>query len=230
MISRISTGTRLAAAGFLALSGALVAAAPAQASGTASAADERWLVSMHQAHLTEIAAGRDAVRYAQGEDVKKLAEDLVDDHSRLDQRIVALGNKYDVFMPTRPTDAQQNALVALQSKEGEAYDGAWIRSRLTTHQEVREAAEKESSEGEAADVKQTASDAVPVLRRHEEDLNRLAGNDGLGTPEAVSGGTGGQAAAAAASASRPAVVLAVIGVALLAGSVVAAVRGRRTGG
>jgi putative membrane protein len=234
MISRRHAGTRLAAraaviAGAVALAGVALAA-PAGAAGTStSAGDENWLVAAHQTNLSEMAAGRDASRYAQDRSVRGFAEDLVTDHAERDRKIVELASKYDVFLPKTPTTAQAQALAALQGREGEAYDTAWVRARIASHRQAQTVNQREIDSGEASDVRTAARDARETEQDHLESLSDLAVDLGIaGPPAEVTGGTGGQAAAMLSAERRlPATILAAIGLALIGTELVLARRRRR---
>jgi putative membrane protein len=234
MISRRHAGARLAtraavAAGAFALAGAVLAAPASAAGASTSAADENWLVAAHQTNLSEIAAGRDASRYASDRSVRGFAEDLVTDHADLDRKIVELARKYDVFLPRTPTTAQAQALAALQGREGEAYDTAWVRARLTSHRQAQTLNVREVDSGEAADVRTAARDTRVTEQDHLEKLNDLAVDLGISSPpQEVTGGTGGQAAAQLATERRlPATILAALGLALIGTELVLARRRRR---
>jgi putative membrane protein len=224
---------RHATAGALALVAAVllatIAAAPAGAAGqSTSAQDENWLMAAHQSNLAEIAAGRDAERFAEDGDVRNLAEDLVEHHEELDETVQNLARKYDVFLPPLPNDTQRQALDALQNKEGDTYDAAWVRNEIAQHEAIKAAGEKEVAEGDASDVVAAARDAAPVIQAHLDELRQIAGDTGATPPQQVTGGTGGQAAAAASAArERPAAVLTGIGVVLLGAATLLAHRRRR---
>jgi len=234
MISRRHAGTRLATraavlAGAVALAGAALAT-PASATGAStSAADENWLVAAHQTNLAEIAAGRDASRYANDRSLRGFAEDLVTDHADLDRKIVELARKYDVFLPRTPTTAQAQALAALQGREGEAYDTAWVRARIAAHRQAQTLNVREVNSGEASDIRTAARDTRVTEQDHLESLDDLAADLGIaGPPAEVTGGTGGQAAAAFATSRRvPAGILAAVGLALIGTELVLARRRRR---
>jgi putative membrane protein len=234
MIPRSHAGTRLATraaviAGAVALAGVALAA-PAGAAGTStSAADENWLVAAHQMNLAEMAAGRDASRYANDGSVRDFAEDLVSEHGELDQKIIELARKYDVFLPKTPTAAQAQALAALQGREGEAYDTAWVRARIASHRQAQTVNQREVDSGEASDVRTAARDTRATEQDHLERLNDLAVDLGIaGPPAEVTGGTGGQAAAGLPTARRlPAAMLAAVGLALIGAELVLARRRRR---
>jgi putative membrane protein len=240
MISTPRAGMRLAPrvaviAGLVALVGAAIAgpasaaATPTPAASSTSAADENWLVAAHQMNLAEIAAGRDAGRYASDSDVRSFADQLVDDHTTLDKRIVSLSQKYDVFLPGSPTAAQAQALAALQGKEGEAYDTAWVKARIVSHRQARVVNQGEVTNGEADDVKAAARDTGVTEERHLSSLGDLSQHLGISRPPAaVSGGTGGQAAAEFARSHQvPAGILAAVGVALIGAELVLGGRRRR---
>jgi len=234
MISRRQAGTRLATraavlAGAVALAGVALAAPAGASSTSTSAADENWLVAAHQTNLAEMAAGRDASRYASDRSLRGFAEDLVTEHAALDQKIIELAKKYDVFLPRTPTAGQAKALAALQGREGEAYDTAWVKARTASHRQAQTLNQREVTAGEAGDVRTAARDTRAVEQSHLKSLDELAVDLGVSSPPAeVTGGTGGQAAAQLAASRRlPASILAALGVVLIGTELVLARRRRR---
>jgi putative membrane protein len=232
MISRTRAGIRFAAAGLLALAGT-GAAAPAMATEVfTSAADERWLATAHRSNLAEIMAAEDARRFAVDEDVQDAARHLIVDHVGLDETVNDLADKYDVILPSEPSEAQRAERVALRAREGRAYDAAWVRSRIAAHRQIRAAAVQEVAEGQAPDVVAAARETAAVAQSHLDELTGVPGGRGTGAagaPTAVTGGTGGQAAAAA-SGSLPRTVLTVLGIGLVGAGAWVGWRRRRAAG
>lgn len=226
MISRSRAGMRLAVAGLLVLAETALAA-PALAAGTVtSAADEKWLMAVHQSHLAQIVAGEDARRFATDDDVQDMGKELIVDHVGLDETVNDLARKYDVFLPTEPNEAQRAKQAELRGTKGQAYDAAWLRSQIAEHQQMKAAAAAQIRGGEAADVVAAARTSAPIVQRHLDELTRLSRGLGLGAPSSVAGGTGGQAAAATAG-RFPGGLLTALGAGLLGAAAVAGWRRRR---
>ena len=121
---------------------AVLASAALMASGTASAQQEKEkqsgatsasqksdkvgsntdanrLKDLAQANMAEIEAGKLAAQKAQGAEVKKFAQRMVDDHSKQLEVIKKLAQAKAIELPTAPDAKHEGAMKKLQSASGE---------------------------------------------------------------------------------------------------------------
>ncbi len=153
-----------AAAVALALTGTTAAFG---AASPAANPDAAFLQAVHQANLTEIAAGKDARAHAKGDCVKQVADVLVRDHTTLDAKGATLAKTKNISMPKAPSAAQQRQLDALKPMNGTAaYDTAWLKAMSSGHREVLTLIDKELNSGKDKDIQAAAKAARPVVASH----------------------------------------------------------------
>jgi putative membrane protein len=167
----------------------LAVAAPALAEPNEQ--DEAWLAAAHQSNLSEIAAGESAQQNATTEQVREMGATLVEDHTTLDDDLVAVAEELGVDLPDAPTEEQQAILAEVEENEGEAYDAAWVAAQIDGHAATLAAIEEELAEGQDEQVIGLAETARPVVEDHYDHLTELSG-----TLTGVPAGTGGQMGAA----------------------------------
>ncbi|GAA0286387.1 hypothetical protein GCM10010302_25820 [Streptomyces polychromogenes] len=139
----------------------------ALAAGQAGNDDQKFVVTVHQGNLAEIAAGTDTRTNADMTCVKDVGATLVKDHTKLDADLKALARKLDVTLPDKPTAAQRRQLEEIQGKAGTpAYDTAWLKAQSDAHQATLKAIDGEIANGSDARVVAAAKQARPVVAEH----------------------------------------------------------------
>ncbi len=195
--------------------------------------DRRYLIRAHQSNLAEIIAGEDAQRKATSAAVRAAGRRFVADHRALDTVIQRLAEAGNVTLPTTPSQAQLAALARVASQRGAAYDRAWLRQQMASHDASVALVNQEIADGEVPGVVASARNAKPVILEHMDLLDAAAADledsgvygEDASRPSGVSAGTGGQAAGG--DVTLPA-VLAGLGVLSLGAGLVLA-RRRRVG-
>jgi putative membrane protein len=192
------------------------------ASAAVNDSDATWLITAHRTNLAEIAAGRSAQLNGSTKKIRQLGDMLISEHTKLDVQVVALAQQNRIALPSEPGPAQTDRLRAAESQRGAAYDSDWVAGQIAGHRSMITATDNELTGGQDEAVLDLAQKSAPVLVRH---LNRL--QDVAGTPERVIAGDGGQAVA---TVSAVPAWFAGAGVVLLlaAGAVTVAGRGRST--
>ncbi|MFI9723010.1 DUF4142 domain-containing protein [Streptomyces sp. NPDC052396] len=151
---------------------ALAAIALATASaGTALATnddhDEVFLTTVHRGNLAEIAAGRDAQSNAVTRCVKDLGQVLVRDHTKLDQDVKALADRFRITLPRSAGADQEQQLKELRKKaHTPRYDDAWLRAQDTGHVLALDLVDNEKDHGRDPAVRDAARKARPVIAKH----------------------------------------------------------------
>lgn len=171
----------------------LAPATAAQAAAQPSDQDKQYLEAIHQVNLFEIKAGELAQQQAEDEQVKKLGEMFVTDHTQLDQSVQSTASSLGVSLPDSPSQDQQAVLDQLQNANGSEFDTQWVTAQLTAHNQAIQATETEIAQGSESSVKQIAETALPVLQAHLDELTALAQSLGIPVPNASSGSPGGSA-------------------------------------
>ena len=172
----------------LGLSVASIGAVYAQASDAApsdapvsgsklSPADQQFVQTASQSDATEIAASKIALKNSQDPHVRKFAQQMITDHTKLSHGMAALVSKKG--FTTTPT--ADSALVGkLQTLKGKEFDQAYIQKvGLEGHKQAIAAFEKEIAEGQNADLKKAAQKALPTIKEHYQRAQQLAAKKGV---------------------------------------------------
>jgi putative membrane protein len=136
--------------------------------------DQDFMVSACNANLAEIEAGRLAESKATSADVKKFAQQMVEDHSLANGELTSLAEKMTFRLPTRPDDAHQRELAKLAGTSGAEFDRKYMEMMVSDHQKAVSLFEKHSKDAKNDEVRTWAEKTLPTLRHHltmARDLN-----------------------------------------------------------
>ncbi|MEU8080920.1 DUF4142 domain-containing protein [Catellatospora citrea] len=154
-------------------------AAPAQPSEQ----DKAWIIAAHQANLAEISAGKLARDKGTRPEVRDLGMRFATDHAKLDQALKTLARDLGVTLPAQPNDEQKATAQKLEAAaQGDEFNKMWIEQQFAAHTKSMQATQKELDKGQAAQVKQAAEAAMPVIQAHHEALAKAAPDFGVTLP------------------------------------------------
>jgi predicted outer membrane protein len=164
-----STGTSGAAT-----QGASGAAGAAASGGTMAKADQKILMDMAQANISEIEAGKLAQSKSQNDQVKAFAQQMIDDHTKALTEVQALAQKKGVTLPTEP-DAKHTAMAAkLEKMTGDAFDKAYMsQAGVSDHKKVHAMLVKDEKRAKDADLKALAAKMTPVVEQHLKSAQQM---------------------------------------------------------
>lgn len=168
----------------LGLSAASIGAAHAQASdapaseapvhGTKlSPADQQFVQEASTSDATEIAASRVALKNSNDPRVRKFAQQMIADHTRLSHGMAALVSKKGFTA----TPSEDFALVGkLQTLKGKEFDQAYVEQvGVEAHQRAVDLFQQQSQSGTDPQLKAAAAKALPTIKHHLEMAQQLAG-------------------------------------------------------
>jgi putative membrane protein len=150
-------------------------ASDAPVSGTKlSPADQQFVLDASKADATEIAASKVALKNSNDPHVRKFAQQMITDHTKLSQGMATLVAKKGF----KPTPAADSALVGkLQSLKGKEFDQAYVEQiGVEAHQRAVDLFQQESQSGTDAQLKAAAAHALPTIKHHLAMAQQLAGD------------------------------------------------------
>ena len=149
---------------------------------TASAADQASLAFMKtaiQGNLAEISVGKLAADKGTTEAIKSYGRMLVDDNNKANQAAIDAAKSLGVAALPLTPDAEQQALHdRLATEPGKVFDTDLVNAMLQDHQKMIGAYEKAANEDNDA-AGRYASDVLPNLRKHMEEVTKLAQSMGI---------------------------------------------------
>lgn len=139
----------------------------AQASGQKeSRGDARHMRDMAQANMAEIEAGKLALQKAQSDEVKKYAQQMVDDHTKMLDEMKQLAQAKGVDLPTAPDRKHQRLMKKLESASGEDFDRAYMSAMVRDHRDALKVAQRTAKSAKDSELKSSAQKAAPEIQDH----------------------------------------------------------------
>ena len=125
----------------------------------------------------EVALGNLALQKASSPKVKEFAQRMVTDHTNANQELQQIAGKKDLDLPTMvPTEAQEEQ-DKLSKLSGAAFDKEYIRYEVQDHQQDVQEFQKASSEVSDSELKQFATQTLPIIQEHLKMAQQLAGKE-----------------------------------------------------
>jgi predicted outer membrane protein len=150
------------------------AAGSTAAGGSLSKADQKILMSLAQANMAEIEAGKLAQSKSQNDQVKSFAQQMIDDHTKALNDVQALAQQKGVTLPTEP-DAKHKAMASkLEKMSGDAFDKAYMaQAGVSDHKAVHSALLKDEKKAKDPDLKALVTKMTPVVEQHLKSAEQM---------------------------------------------------------
>jgi predicted outer membrane protein len=144
------------------------------AAGSMSKADQKILMSIAQANMAEIEAGKMAQSKSQNDEVKKFAQQMIDDHSGAQKDVEQLAQQKGVTLPTEP-DAKHKAMaVRLDKMSGDEFDKAYMaQAGVSDHKKVHAMLVQDEKRAKDADLKALVSKMAPAVEQHLKSAEQM---------------------------------------------------------
>jgi len=127
----------------------------------------------------EIALGQLALQKSQDENVKKLAQHIVQDHTQANQKLMPIAQKLQVDPPQGLPSHKQQELQILGGMDSKAFDQAYVSMMDENHAKDVTCFRNKTATAQSPDVKQYASETLPKLQQHWEMTKQSATALGL---------------------------------------------------
>lgn len=181
--SGAGAGTAPGTVGGAAKGAAQSAAGAAQgAAGTAAGAagaatgltnqDKQFATMVAQTDLAEIQVGNLALQKSTSDDVKKIAQKLVDDHTKTSTELKQIASSKNMTLPTEPDAKHQALATKLQNDSPDKFDQDFIKANSADHHKVVGAFQKESEKGQDPEIKAFATKFLPSIQEHTQMIDQ----------------------------------------------------------
>jgi putative membrane protein len=152
---------------------ALVAGTPVVRAGDKALSTEQFVAKVVDCNVCEKDLAEKAVKSADSADVRKYAQRLVDDHTKLNVRVGALARDLKIGVVTGLSKDHKEALLKLTTAKGKDFDRAFVRHMVKGHEEAIKMFEAQAKNATNNEVKTFATEALPTLREHLEMARKL---------------------------------------------------------
>lgn len=140
------------------------------------------LSQLHNINQNEIQAGEMAVKKGESHRVKTYGQQVVEDHSAADQKIMDYVKKHNIILgPAEPQDADQNeamrnsanALDNLKSLRGTDFDEAFLDAMEVQHSNTIDLIKQVQTDSEDGAFKKFLGDFLPTVKAHHDMAAKL---------------------------------------------------------
>lgn len=157
-----------------------VAQAPTMTSVAAGMADPAptqalpYVAKAGASDLYEIQSSQLALTNGQDAKVKAFARMMISHHTKTTRDVTAAARKADLNPPAPMLEPMQAEMIAqLQPLSGEAFDQAYIAQQKTAHGMALTLHKTYAANGDTPALKRAAAKAVPIVRGHIAQLERM---------------------------------------------------------
>jgi putative membrane protein len=145
----------------------------AAGSTTLNNSDLDFVNSAAKGGTAEVEMGHLAVQKSANPEVKRFANRMVRDHSRVAVKLTALASMKGVSLPDGKGIMNDATYLELKVLSGKEFDKAYVKAMLADHQEDVAAFQKESAGAQDPDVKTFAAQTLPTLQEHLNMIQKL---------------------------------------------------------
>ena len=139
--------------------------------------EAKFLVRAAEIDLAEINIGRLATLRASRQDVRQFANQLVQDHSTNLNQVNQLANRNNWKSGERMDQEHQQLFQKLAALQGPKFDQEFLQNMVAGHKKAAEVFQHASEHCKNADIKQFATQTLAAVRQHEQEAQRLMGQN-----------------------------------------------------
>jgi putative membrane protein len=159
--------------------GGATAAAPADQQAMADTSkltqdDRRFVSEAAQGGLLEVQLGQLAAEKASSDEVKQLAQRIMEDHQQANQRLQNIANAKHIDVPSQLDQQHQQKISQLQNLSGARFDKAYVHQMVQDHtKDIGEFRSHSNSTQDAA-LKDFTTSTLPTLEQHLQQSKELS--------------------------------------------------------
>ncbi|MEO7886706.1 MAG: DUF4142 domain-containing protein [Polaromonas sp.] len=143
--------------------------------GKLARADKGMLDDLAQANIAEIEAGKMALEKSQSAEVKKFAQQMVDDHGSALAEVQALARAKGATLPDGPGMMAKTKATALKALSGTLFDKEYAKhAGVGDHESTIKLLNKIQKDAKDADLKALAGKMLPKVEAHLQMAKAIA--------------------------------------------------------
>ncbi len=129
-------------------------------------ADSKFMMMAATSDMNEIGLSRVALDKSQNEEVKRMAQMMIDDHTKASEELKPLAMSKNVMLPAAMDSKHQSMMSKMSGMSGAEFDMMYVKAMVKDHEKAVSMFQKESTGGKDADAKAFATKQLPVLQGH----------------------------------------------------------------
>lgn len=132
-----------------------------------SSTDRKFMMDAAAGGMAEVEMSRLALEKATSADVKRYAQQMIDDHTRANEELMQVASQKGVTLPTGPNTRQMALMERMRNLSGAEFDRMYIKEAgINAHAKMEKLFMKESRSGRDADARAFAAKTLPAVQMH----------------------------------------------------------------
>ncbi len=128
--------------------------------------DTKFAVATADGGMMEVQMAQLALTNATSPEVKKHAQMMIDDHSKVNEELKALAASKNISLPATLSEDKQKKYKEFTEKKGADFDKAYTDFMVEDHKEDIDAFKKQAEKGNDSTLKAWAAGKIPTLEQH----------------------------------------------------------------
>jgi putative membrane protein len=134
--------------------------------GQVAESEQNSAEKVAQDSIAEIDLGELAKERAQSDEVKQFAQRMIDDHGKANEQLEEIAKNKGVALPTEAGEEHSKVRAELADLKGEEFDQKYMAAMAEDHQKAVDLFQKQSEEGQDAELKSFAEQTLPIIKEH----------------------------------------------------------------
>lgn len=135
--------------------------------------DADFAVKAGNGGMAEVAMSKLAQQKATNPDVKAFAAKMITDHTKANDKLMALAKQKNITLPATVSNDEQKEMDDMGKKSGKDFDKAYVSEMVDDHNKDVKLFENEAKDGKDADLKGFAATTLPTLKMHLSMINAI---------------------------------------------------------
>jgi len=129
--------------------------------------DRLYVMEAAQGGMTEIQMAKLALQRSRSNEVKQYAQQMIQEHTPVNQQLMQLANQKGVPLPTTLSPKYQAAIARLSQFSGRNFDQAYKEEAgINLHMEYLVVQRREAQLGQDSDLQAFANKNIPIALKH----------------------------------------------------------------
>jgi putative membrane protein len=135
--------------------------------------DKKFAQEAQTDGLAQVQLAKLAQQKAASDDVKQFAQKVADDRAKANAQLQEVASRENMTLPDHLNNKQQDTINKLSALSGPAFDKAYVKDTVKDQKKDVSQFRAESQLGTDANIKQFASQTLPVLQQHLDSAKNL---------------------------------------------------------
>jgi putative membrane protein len=130
--------------------------------------DIRFVRKALMGNMYELALGKVALQKAVFADVKNFSQNIVNDHTRLNDELVNIARKNNVTVPAALDKEHQDKLDKISGYSGADFDKKYVQQTIKDHEEEIDRYKKAVKDAKDPELEEYVKNGLPTLQQHQK--------------------------------------------------------------